>query len=317
MMKKKILVTGALGHIGSKLIHSFNPMDNVELVLVDNFLTQRYPSLFNLPKNVVFEFQEFDIYNGDLDRILCDVTHVIHLAAITDAHNSFENTEDIENVNLLGTKRVIDACIRHNIKLMFLSTTSVYGADALSISEDCSLNYVNPTNPYSISKYESEVALLSSEKELQYCILRFGTIYGVSTGMRFHTAVNKFCWQAVNNIPLTIWESALLQVRPYLDVVDAVAVIKHVIYRDLFSNEIFNIATDNTTVEDIIDKLKCHCPSLVIELVHSQAMNGFSFGVSTEKIVNTGFNFQGNLEASIGQTYHLINNMNNANSFRI
>ena len=46
---------------------------------------------------------------------------------------------------------------------------------------------------------------------MKFIILRFGTIYGVSSGMRFHTAVNKFCYQAAFNKPLTVWKTALNQ----------------------------------------------------------------------------------------------------------
>ena len=43
------------------------------------------------------------------------------------------------------------------------------------------------------------------KKSDNYCIMRFGTIFGMSDGMRFHTAINKFCYQAVLNKKITIW----------------------------------------------------------------------------------------------------------------
>ena len=62
-------------------------------------------------------------------------------------------------------------------------------------------------------------------------ILRLGTIFGVSRGIRFHTAVNKFCLQSATNKPLTIWKTAMYQKRPYLDINDAIRcfsfIIKH------------------------------------------------------------------------------------------
>ena len=50
----------------------------------------------------------------------------------------------------------------------------------------------------------------------KYYILRLGTILGFSKGIRFHTAVNKFCFQASLSQELTVWRTVLHQRRPYL-----------------------------------------------------------------------------------------------------
>jgi len=52
----KLLITGALGHIGLRLIQSIQPGEFQEVVLMDNLATQRYASLLNLPKGVTFQF---------------------------------------------------------------------------------------------------------------------------------------------------------------------------------------------------------------------------------------------------------------------
>ena len=59
--------------------------------------------------------------------------------------------------------------------------------------------------PYAASKVRGEQLLeeLGRTAGLRFVTCRFGTIYGVSPGMRFHTAVNKFCWQAAMRLPLT------------------------------------------------------------------------------------------------------------------
>ena len=65
----KLLITGALGHIGSRLIHDLKPGDFTEVVLVDNMATQRYASLFNLPSGVPFRFVEADITSAHLKNL--------------------------------------------------------------------------------------------------------------------------------------------------------------------------------------------------------------------------------------------------------
>ena len=80
-----------------------------------------------------------------------------------------------------------------------------------------------------------------SKKKLKVIIFRFGTIYGPSEGMRFHTAVNKFCWQAAMGQPITVWKSAYEQSRPYLDLNDASRAILHSMTLLNFNGDIFNI----------------------------------------------------------------------------
>src|ERR1700704_5984440 len=70
-----------------------------------------------------------------------------------------------------------------------------------------------------------------SAQGLRCVIFRFGTIAGASIGMRFHTAVNKFAWQACLGIPITVWRTALHQKRPYLSLRDAVRALAFVLAR--------------------------------------------------------------------------------------
>ena len=116
---------------------------------------------------------------------------------------------------------------------------------------------------------------------------RFGTIFGVSPGMRFHTAVNKFCWQAAMGLPITVWSTAYEQKRPYLDLDDACNAIVHAIKKDLFDGEIFNVLTLNATVKEIVELIKEFVPDLKVEFVDSPIMNQLSYEVSTQKGTET------------------------------
>ncbi len=116
----KLLVTGALGHIGSRFIRSLKPGDWESIVLLDDLSTQRYGSLFNLPEGVPFRFVEGDVCTADLERYFEGVDFVIHLAAITDAPSTFERPEEVERVNCEGTRRVAEACGSSGSKLVFI-----------------------------------------------------------------------------------------------------------------------------------------------------------------------------------------------------
>jgi nucleoside-diphosphate-sugar epimerase len=309
---KKIVITGALGHIGSKLIRTLPiELDDIEIIMIDNMLVQRYCSLFNLSKEYKYKFIEANILDYDLDELFKGVSYVVHLAAITNAAGSFGNEEEVENVNYKGTKKVIDACIKNGCKLVFLSTTSVYGTQKDVVDENCSADELQPQSPYAQSKFKSELELAKYKNELDYIILRFGTIFGISKGMRFHTAVNKFCWQAVMKQPLTIWKTAYNQKRPYLDLEDGVNAISFLIKNNIFDKEVYNVLTKNLTVKNIVETIKQNVDLVDIDFVKTEIMNQLSYDVSNEKFKKLGFKFKGNEKQSIKETINLIVNSNN------
>jgi UDP-glucose 4-epimerase len=184
----KIGITGALGHIGSKLIRELpHRIDGLEIKMFDNMLVQRYCSLFDLPTTHKYSFIEADLFDLNLETEFDGCDLVIHLAAITDAASSFEKPELVEKINDQGTRIVADACAKVGAKMIYLSTTSVYGTQANVVDEDCSPEELKPQSPYAESKLSGERYLnkLGSSKGLDFITCRFGTIFGVSPGMRF------------------------------------------------------------------------------------------------------------------------------------
>lgn len=298
----KLVITGALGHIGSGLIHALAPREASEVVLVDNLSTQRYCSLFNLPAGIEWKFVEADVTTAQLEDLFAGAAAVIHLAAITNAAESFEIAEEVERVNYFGTQRVAFAAAKVGVPLIFPSSTSVYGVSEGIVDETCGPEQLRPQSPYAKSKLDAEefIRELGGTSGLRFFIARFGTIYGASIGMRFHTAVNKFIWQACVGEPLTVWRTALDQKRPYLDLHDAVRALKFVVEQRLFDNQIYNVLTDNFTVRDIVDAIREHVPDLEVKLVDSRIMNQLSYEVDRRKIEAQGFLFEGDFRSGMG-----------------
>lgn len=305
----KIAITGALGHIGSKLIRELPvQINDPDILMIDNLTTQRYSSIFNLPKGANYRFEEKDIMDTELTGLLADTDYVIHLAAITNAEGSFKIKEQVEQINYEGTIKVADASMNINAKMIYLSTTSVYGTQSEEIDEACAKEDLKPQSPYAESKLKGEYYLkeLGESKGINFVIFRFGTICGTSPGMSFHTAINKFCWQAVNEEPLTIWRTALNQRRPYLALDDAIRAIIFAIKKDIFNKKIYNVVTDNMTVQQIIDIIEQQIPELHIEFVDTEIMNQLSFSVLNDRIKKEGFEFKGSISNNIGETLDLL-----------
>lgn len=308
---KKIVVTGALGHVGSRLIRNLSQEQIERVIMLDNLATQRYASLFNLPESPQFKFLEDDIRTADFKKIFASENPdaVVHLAALTDAANSHERAKEVMEVNFEGLKRVANACGEAGVKIFFPSTTSVYGSQELVVDETCA--ELKPQSPYAESKLIAEKYLLEQKSNgLRFVICRFGTIFGWSIGMRFHTAVNKFIWQAVNNQPLSVWKTAWDQKRPYLDLSDCIRTINFILERDIFDGEIYNVLTKNFSVKDIVETIKEFIPDLKVAYVDSPIMNQLSYDIDDNKFRKLGFLPQGVLGKSIAETINKLKCIN-------
>lgn len=299
--KDKILITGALGHIGSHLIRNLDKsVFRGEVILLDNLESRRFPSLYGLPTGFKFKFIREDILTADFNKYLKNVSVVIHLAAITDAEGSHKIPERVEAVNFGGLKRVADVCLKNGVKLLFPSTTSVYGSQESRVDETC--QELKPQSPYAEAKLNSEKYLQSlGKKGLKYVTCRFGTIFGHSIGMRYDTAVNKFTWQAATGLPISVWKTAWKQKRPYLYLGDCVRAINFILKKDFFNGEIYNVVTKNFTVEDVVKTIKKFVPKLAINYVDSPIMNQLSYDVDDSKFRKLGLQSAGNLKKGINE----------------
>ena len=307
-----ICITGALGHIGSHLVRNMSISSLDKVHLVDNFLTQRYASLFNLPDGANYVFHEVDILSEEMAAIIKDSDVLVHLAAVTNAEASFQNSELVEEINKKGIKHVAQLCSEYNCSLVFPSSTSVYGSQEQLVDETCKDSELRPQSPYAESKLYGEKLLksLSQEKNLKFITFRLGTIFGYSIGMRFHTAVNKFIWQATMGQEITVWKTAMNQRRPYCGLNDCVNAINHVTNNDIFDCEIYNIVTINLTVKDVLETIKEYVSDIKVKFVESPIMNQLSYNVSNKKSVGRGCIYSDNLNNSVRETVHKLWNVN-------
>jgi nucleoside-diphosphate-sugar epimerase len=304
----RIVVTGALGHIGSRLIRDLAELrPTPEIVLLDNLATERYASLYDLPGGCRYEFIEGDVLTSDLTGVFSSADAVIHLAALTNVART-DLREVMERVNVHGTERVARTCAMLGIPILFPSTTSVYGAANGVVTEDCPRADLQPQSPYAGWKLQSEELLhsLGRDAGLRFAIFRMGTIFGPSVGMRFHTAVNQFCWRAVSGQPIEVWHTASHQFRPYLDLADAVRAMMFVIRNGEFDGRIYNVLTLNATVAHVVEVLATFVPNLRVNYVESPLMNRLSYHVDATRFSRLGFEFSGSLARGIGDTVAML-----------
>ena len=196
--------------------------------------------------------------------------------------------------------------------MIHFSSTSIYGTKKKIVDENCDQEDKNPQSPYADTKYREELLVQNyfDEQKVKTKTLRLGSICGTSPGMRFHAAISKFCYQASIGQPLTVWETALKQKRPFLSLNDATRAIAFVIENNLFDGGVFNLVTSNYSVQEIIEVIKKNIPTIKIELVKSKIMNNLSYDVSSKKFQDQGFVFSQNLEEGIKNTIELFKSIN-------
>lgn len=308
----RVVITGGLGHIGSRLIRELPAsFPDLEVVIVDNLATQRYVSLFDLPSTARYCFIQGDVTKIALAPVFAGADVVVHLAALTDPGASFDDPEAMEQINYVATQRVAEACAVAGVPLIHASSTSVYGTEKSAVDEDCGPEDISPQSPYAATKRKEELFVegMCCESALKGMIFRFGTIFGVSPGMRFHTAVNKFCWQAAMGQPLSVWKTAYDQTRPYLDLGDAVRAVQFVIKHKLFDGRIYNAVSINASVREVVDTIGRYSPNPKIELVESRIMNTLSYEVLNTRLGQRGFVFKGKLDEAVQATLQRLANL--------
>jgi len=301
MTSGRILVTGGLGHIGSALIRESDLLNSCSAVtIVDNLQTQRYCSLFNLPDAVRYTFIESDVVDMCTPSFIQQFDAVVHLAGTVDPVLSATNPSLVHDNNLRITQQVVLSCAQSQTPLIYVSTTSVYTSRVAVVDETC--RDLDPKGAYAQCKLAEEDIILTMMGVSPSIIMRLGTIVGPSPGMRFQTAVNKFCWQAVTGQPVEVWTSAIHQTRPYLALPDCTRAIAFAVRESLYPRGVVNMVSWNCSVQDVLDRIRGLGIPLDVKVRDSPLMSDLSFAVSTNLAETLGFQFTGTLEKGVSDT---------------
>ena len=305
-----LLITGCCGHIGSYLVDNIHKIKKIKkCFIVDNFNSTQINSLFNSNKKNNLKFYNLDLTKKSSLSKFNKIDYVVHLASMTNAAGSFNKKNEMYKNNIECMKNIINFCQIKKSKLIHISSTSVYGKQAALVDETCEEKFLKPQSPYADIKLIEERMLQKASKNIKYITYRFGTISGVSSGMRFHTAVNKFCLNASLNNDITVYKTALNQYRPYLSLTDAFKVFKFTLEKDLFKNDIYNALSENCTVNQILQKIRKSKKNIKVKFVSSKIMNQLSYHVAKDKLNNEGLYLKNKIIYDIEDTMKLLKNI--------
>ncbi len=235
----KFLVTGGAGFIGSHLVRLLQTHAPVNVL--DNLTTGHRNRLAGLPCH----FFEGSILDRKLlSEAMRDVTHVFHLAAMVSVAESVANPTDCQQINVEGTRRVLDVAAEAGAKRCVLaSSCAVYGNDpAMPKTESLP---PAPASPYAESKLAGE--RLCTESTLPAVALRFFNVYGPHQDPNgpYAAAVPRFLQAALAGTPITIHGDGQ-QTRDFVFVEDVTAALIHVALQpDL--RGVYNVASGQSS----------------------------------------------------------------------
>ncbi len=190
----KVLITGIAGLLGSRLAdYIVENHPDVHIVGIDDLSGGYYENIN--PK--VPEFRKLNLVTGDLESCFEEhkFDYVYHFAAYAaEGLSPFIRQYNYEN-NLVATARIINQCIKHEVKrLVFTSTMAVYGHGNGNIFDESQIP--QPIDPYGIAKYacEMDIQVAGEQHGLDWCIIRPHNVYGVKQNI----------WDKYRNV-LGIW----------------------------------------------------------------------------------------------------------------
>lgn len=247
------LITGGAGFIGSRLAKNLIS-EGLKIVIVDNLKSGKKS---NIPPGAIYH--ECDIVNFDFTQLNnLNIKGIYHLAAQSSAEISYEDPEYDLNSNCLSTLKILNYLkTRPEIKLVFASTVSVYGAcDQLPLKEHYSLS---PKSFYGIGKRSSEdyIKAYAEEYNLKYSILRLFNIYGVGQDLENlrQGMLSIFLAYLLQDKDIHI-KGSLERFRDFTNVVDAVEAFKLAYSHKDSQAGIFNVCSGKPiTVKDLVDTL--------------------------------------------------------------
>lgn len=193
----KYVVTGGAGFIGSNIVKLLVKGGH-QVIIIDNLHTGNLSRIKDIEEKITFH--EMDIRDFDeLKQIIKDVDGIFHQAALTIVPESFLKPEEYFDVNVNGTKNIFRIAKEMGIKVVFASSSSVYGeVKEIPIKEDFEKN---PINPYGETKLEKEkLAEKFWSEGVNIIGLRYFNVYGKGQTGTYAGVITQFMKKLDNNV---------------------------------------------------------------------------------------------------------------------
>jgi len=255
----KFLVTGGAGFIGSNLCEAILALD-YSVRCFDNFSTGKHENISHLLANPNFELVEGDIRDYETCAKVCDdIDFVLHQAALASVPESIEKPDLYEEVNITGTRNMLEAAKQAGVKkFVYASSSAVYGDDQTLPKVEGKEG--NVLSPYALTKKvnEDHGRMLAELLGLDTYGLRYFNVFGKRQDPNgaYAAVIPKFIEQLLNGEKPTIYGDGK-QSRDFIYIEDVIdANLKACLASKEASGQVFNIASgEKQTILEIYSSL--------------------------------------------------------------
>lgn len=247
-MKKRFLITGGAGFIGSFLTESLLA-DGHFVTVIDNFSTGSMANLVNVDGSKSLRIVEDDILTApNLKSLVAANDCVIHLAAAVGVEKVVKDPVQTIITNVHGTERILTAAAEYSRRCIIASTSEVYGkSDAPFFKESDDLRIGSSTNSrwsYACSKLLDEFFLMAYYRNhaLPGTVVRFFNTVGPRQSGRYGMVLPRFAAAAIKGEDLSVYGTGA-QTRCFCHVKDVVRALRLLIDNENTYGKIYNIGT--------------------------------------------------------------------------
>ena len=298
-MKKKVLVTGAAGFIGSFVVDELVEK-GLSVVALDDL-----SGGFRQNVNPKASFVRASVTNARaMDALFKKhrFDYVYHLAAYAaEGLSHFIKRFNYEN-NLIGSVNLINASVKHGVKcFVFTSSIAVYGKNQLPMTEDMS---PLPEDPYGIAKLAVEIELKATHEMfgLDYVIFRPHNVYGErqNIGDRYRNVIGIFMNQILKDEPLSIFGDGK-QTRAFTYVQDVAPLIARAPWVKSAQNKTFNIGADKPyTVKRLAEAVIRSMGKKEHPIRHHESRNEVKHAYSDHSLLERTFRYKPRFSLEFG-----------------
>ncbi len=265
MSKMRILITGGAGFLGSHLCEKLHSEGHT-ILCVDDLSTGRLKNVEHLLEKDYFYFFNQDVCNLQENSLFGKIDQIYCLASPASPAYYHQHPLKTFNTNVLGLTRCLELALKNNAKLLFSSTSEIYGEPLEHPQKEEYRGNVDPTSPRSVydeakRSGETLVSVYRNDFNLDAKIIRIFNTYGPRMSPDDGRVVSNFITQMIQNKPITVYGNGQ-QTRSFCYVDDLIDGIVRV----MNSGESGPLNLGNPREEKVIDLI-----SIIQKLIDSKS----------------------------------------------